>query len=82
MDFTDMELFHMSMAMSFFYEPNENCEVCEVVKHKIFEEIRKRSQGITVECTEGLCEKPVPEWMAKLGVTKIEVEHIRPGDEK
>jgi hypothetical protein len=44
-----------------------DCETCVELREKLTEEILAKSQ---IKCIE----KPVPEWMQKLGVTKIEVE--------
>jgi len=75
MDFTDTELFHMSLAMSFFYEPKEPCEICEGIKLKIIEELKTRTVIVQEECKEGIEEIPVPEEYKKLGVVKWEIEH-------
>jgi hypothetical protein len=69
--FTLEELRHTMMIMN-AETIGRRCEICDSARVKLEAMIANESRA-----EADSYEKPVPEWMAKLGVTKIEVEKGR-----
>jgi hypothetical protein len=66
-ELTLQELQHIMMSMNSF-NGSENCGTCQSVRKKLEEII------LTMQNEQLSGDRPVPEWMKKLGVTRIEVE--------